>query len=567
MSKEKYVDNGPMLNAYPDSLGGKLSDIVSLLEKSEFQDVFQSFYILPSIYHSDLDRGFSVIDYGINEQLADKKDLENLKELGLNLKLDFILNHASVLSKQFQDVIKNGEKSEYKDFFINWNKFWEGLGEMTPEGYILPEKKLIQDMFFRKQGLPILMVRFPDGTEVPYWNTFYQEIKYNHIEAQDLIDRFDISGKEAVELAAIVNENLDAGKKPVDIEFEKYDKYKTPVVSMLESARSYLGQMDLNIKSPLVWKFYEDTLDQLAEYGAKIVRLDAFAYAPKEPGEKNFMNEPGTWDLLARVQELADKNQLELLPEIHAGYEEKVYETLAKKGYMIYDFFLPGLIIDAMERKNGEVLTAWAREIREKKIRTVNMLGCHDGIPLLDLKGLIPEKEILALIGVIVERGGFIKNLHGQQNVYYQVNATYYSALGEDDGKMLLARALQLFMPGKPQIWYLDLFAGKNDNEAVKKAGEGGHKEINRTNLSLEEIEERMKLDVVKKQLSMLRFRNTFPAFGFEAEFTVGCNNSKLEMGWKNQGCSAVLNVDFEDGSFHMEGKNEEGAVVYSECN
>lgn len=38
-------------------------------------------------------------------------------------------------------------------------------------------------------------------------------------------------------------------------------------------------------------------------------------------------------------------------------------------------------------------------------------------------------------------------------------------------------------MPGKPQIWYLDLFAGKNDYEAVKRAGKDGHKEINRTNL------------------------------------------------------------------------------------
>lgn len=49
------------------------------------------------------------------------------------------------------------------------------------------------------------------------------------------------------------------------------------------------------------------------------------------------------------------------------------------------------------------------------------------------------------------------------------MNATYFSALGEDERKMLLARALQIFMPGKPQIWYLDLFAGKNDYEAVKR--------------------------------------------------------------------------------------------------
>ena len=63
-----------------------------------------------------------------------------------------------------------------------------------------------------------------------------------------------------------------------------------------------------------------------------------------------------------------------------------------------------------------------------------------------------------------------------QKNIYYQVNATYYSALGADDDKMLLARAIQLFMPGKPQVWYLDLFAGKNDVEAVRHAGAGGHK-------------------------------------------------------------------------------------------
>ena len=34
--KNNYVDNGPMLNAYPDSMGGTLSDIVSVLQKKEF---------------------------------------------------------------------------------------------------------------------------------------------------------------------------------------------------------------------------------------------------------------------------------------------------------------------------------------------------------------------------------------------------------------------------------------------------------------------------------------------------------------------------------------------------
>ncbi|MFR5702608.1 MAG: hypothetical protein ACLUD0_12555 [Eubacterium ramulus] len=73
----------------------------------------------------------------------------------------------------------------------------------------------------------------------------------------------------------------------------------------------------------------------------------------------------------------------------------------------------------------------------------------------------------------------------------------------------MLARAIQLFMPGKPQIWYLDLFAGKNDHEAVKRAGEGGHKEINRTNLTGVQIEQALQTEVVQKQLELLRFRST----------------------------------------------------------
>ena len=75
----------PMLNAYPDSLGGTLGDIVTLLKQDDMKGVFGSFYILPSLYHSDLDRGFSVIDYDINEELAERDDLEALKEVGIEI--------------------------------------------------------------------------------------------------------------------------------------------------------------------------------------------------------------------------------------------------------------------------------------------------------------------------------------------------------------------------------------------------------------------------------------------------------------------------------------------------
>lgn len=540
------ANNKPMLNAYPDSIGGKLSNIVDFLKREEMKDIFSSFYILPSVFNTDLDRGFSVINYDLSKKYASEEDIKAIQDLGIDLKLDFILNHASVLSEQFQDIIKNGDASKYKDFFIDWNKFWDGCGEMTPEGYIQPDEKYIKNMFFRKPGLPILMVRFPDGRNVPYWNTFYQEVKYPKLDPQDIMAVSDLQYTQAQDVVEIIENALNEQIPLHNIAWGAYETVKDTIIDLMESRRKYLGQMDLNIKSPLVWEFYEDTLRKLSAYGAKIVRLDAFAYAPKEVGEKNFLNEPGTWQLLEKVSGLADKYNLKLLPEIHASYAEKNYEDIADKGYMTYDFFLPGLIIDALEFGDGTILKKWADELIEKKIRVVNMLGCHDGIPLLDLKGLIPEERIQSMIDTVVGRGGFVKDLHGAKNIYYQVNATYYSALGEDDKKMLLARALQLFMPGKPQVWYLDLFAGKNDHEAVKRAGAGGHKEINRTNIKTDDMDELLKKDIVVKQLELLRFRNTCKAFSFDADICVTCEGEKMTFTWKHDGVQAVLEANLK---------------------
>lgn len=500
MKNDKKTGMGPMLNAYPDSIGGRLSELTGMLASDDMSGAFSSIYILPSLYDTDLDRGFSVIDYEINGDIATEDDLAALRGMGISLKLDFILNHLSVRSPQFRDLLEKGSESEYRDFFIDWNAFWEGRGEMTEEGYIQPDPDLIKDMFFRKPGLPILMVPFPDGSKVPYWNTFYQEV----IEKED-------------------------------------------------GSIDFLGQMDLNIESPKVWDHYEETLAKLAGYGAEIVRLDAFAYAPKEPGRRNFLNEPETWDLLGRIQEIAGKYGLTLLPEIHAAYEEGMYRKLADMGYLVYDFFLPGLIIDALESGSAERLADWAHEIIDNDIHTVNMLGCHDGIPMLDLKGMVPGERIEELIEILKSRGGFVKDLHGRKNMYYQVNAAYLSALADDEDALLMARAIQIFMPGRPQVWYLDLLEGSNDYEAVKRAGAGGHKEINRTNLSREQAEAALSKESVKKQIELLRFRNSHPAFSADAVIDVKAEGSKLDITWSCDGASASLHADLAEMTYSIE--------------
>jgi sucrose phosphorylase len=544
---------GPMLNAYPDSIGGQLSDIVAFLGRPELKDVFESFYILPSLFHTDLDRGFSVIDYGLNRQLAGEADLQTLRAHGVDLKLDFILNHASVLSPQFQDIIAHGEQSTFRDFFIDWNQFWAGHGTMTADGHIQPDADLIRDMFFRKPGLPILSVRFPDGREVPYWNTFYQEVRYTVPGQQELMRTLSLQYGEAEQLEALLGKELAAKKEPADIDYGYFAAHRGAIISLLESRRVYLGQMDLNIRSPLVWEFYDATLKQLAAYGASIVRLDAFAYAPKDVGKRNFFNDPETWDCLEKVNDIAKKYDLQLLPEIHTSYGDRTHEAIASRGYLTYDFFLPGLIIDAFERQTNEAILRWVADIQAKGIRTVNMLGCHDGIPLLDLKGLLTDAQIEALIATVVKRGGYVKDLHGQKNLYYQVNATYFSALGEDEQKLLLARAIQIFMPGKPQVWYLDLFAGKNNHAAVEQAGSGGHKEINRTNLSEADIDAGLQRDVVKTQLELLRFRAQCKAFGFDATLEVLPSAAhELKLRWSKDGMTATLDADLSTYAYQI---------------
>jgi sucrose phosphorylase len=565
ITHKKSIPNGVMLNAYPDSIGTQLKDIVSMLQLPEFKNTFSLFYVLPTFFNSDLDRGFSIINYDINEELVTKKDIEALKELDIQLKFDIVLNHLSVASPQFKDLIANGAQSKFKDFFIDWNEFWKGNGTLGEDGIIAPNKEYLDKLFMRKSGLPILNIVFPDGQERPYWNTFYQKVTLQKITVTDLQSIQAITPETANIICEKVNHAIEENQDIQTIDLGIDTAITVEVLKIVNNKREYLGQMDVNANSPLVWEFYEDVLAKVASYGGQILRLDAFAYLHKAIGESNFFNKPGTWDYLARINEIATRNNLELLPEIHAEYGLHLHDEVAKEGYAIYDFFLPGLCIHAIEKGTNKALLTWAKEVIAKGLKTVNMLGCHDGIPVLDLKGkdlngvyqkgLLEDTEIEELMHLIIERGGLVKNLYGADGKkisYYQVNATYFSALGENEQKLALARAIQLFMPGIPQIWYLDIFAGTNDYEGVEKAGKDGHKEINRTTLSMENIQEGLKKEVVLQQLEMLRLRNTSKAFSGTLEFGTTDEN-ELHLIWRNEDEIAQLKANLTTHEFTIQ--------------
>lgn len=567
------LPNGVMLNAYPDSIGKKLADTIEMLQKPEFRDCFSLFYILPTFFHSDLDRGFSIIDYDLNEELVSQNDLDSLKALGIQIKLDLVLNHLSVRSPQFLDLLHYGDESAYRDFFIDWNEFWKGYGSKIENGHIVPDQQYLDKLFMRKPGLPILIIRFPDGSIRPYWNTFYQKVDFQEITAKDFEDIKGITREQAETIARKVKIVI-RGKECLDsIDLHELAEYTDAVLDTICKKRDYLGQMDLNARSELVWQFYDETLKKLGEYGARIIRLDAFAYLHKEPGQPNFFNRPGTWEYLERLRDMAQQYDLVIFPEIHAQYGSRIHEEIAQEGYPIYDFFFPGLVVNALDRGDKDALLHWISDIREKGLQTINMLGCHDGIPVLDLKGkqvdgeyrpgLLSDELIEATLQRITDRGGLTKNLYdadGKKIDYYQINATFFSALGEDEQKLLLARAIQMFMPGIPQVWYLDLFAGTNDYAAAKRGRTAGHKEINRTNLDLINIEEGLKRPVVLDQLALIRLRNTSPAF--LGEMTIAETEPQLlHISWQHAEATATLKADLITHDFtvyHRTGNTEE---------
>ncbi len=573
-SNMQTLPQGVMLNAYPDSMGNRLADTVALLKRPELKDVFSLFYILPTFFNSDLDRGFSIIDYDINEELVSPRDLEELNKLGVILKLDMVLNHLSVRSPQFQDLLQKGDDSPYRGFFIDWNEFWDNEGTMAPDGKIVPDDEHLKKLFMRKPDLPILRVCFPDGSRRVYWNTFYQKVEFDAIGPHDFAHIEGLHPDHATTIADTINQLIAENANLEEVDLGDLAHHKEEVLSILCHKRDYLGQMDLNARSELVWDFYDETLRKLSEYGTRIVRLDAFAYLHKEPGQPNFFNLPGTWEYLDILREIAQKYELIIFPEIHAEYGAGIHEEIARRGFPIYDFFFPGLLIDALDRGTNHALLQWIGDIEAKGLQTINMLGCHDGLPVLDLKGkqvngsvyrpgLLDDEQIEATMDRIVSRGGRVKNLFGADGkkiAYYQVNATYFSALGEDERKLRLARAIQMFVPGIPQVWYLDLFAGRNDYEAADNGGTAGHKEINRTNLSMEEIEAKLELPIVRDQLELIRLRNTSPAFAGEMSI-LETEPHRLHITWRHPKATATLKADLRDHSFKVlqgEGATEE---------
>ena len=317
-------------------------------------------------------------------------------------------------------------------------------------------------------------------------------------------------------------------------------------------------QIDLNVRHPQGDGYWRALLQRFQEHGIKTVRLDAVGYAIKKPGTSCFMI-PETFEFIDELTQYARLLGLEVLVEIHSHYQQQI--EIARQVDRVYDFALPPLILHALFNKTARHLKQW---LAISPRNAVTVLDTHDGIGVVDvgaatevdgleLPGLIPSHELNALVETIHEKSvGQSRSAtgHAASNLdLYQVNCTYYDALGRNDRDYLIARAIQFFAPGIPQVYYVGLLAGGNDMDLLAETMVG--RDINRHYYSWDEVQEALARPVVQNLLKLIRFRNDHPAF--QGAFSLlTSSDSSLVLRWNNGETWAQLKVDFSEASLEI---------------
>jgi len=311
------------------------------------------------------------------------------------------------------------------------------------------------------------------------------------------------------------------------------------------------NQIDIDVQSEVGKTYLISILQQFYESGIKMIRLDAAGYAIKKAGTTCFMI-PETFDFIDWFREKASTYGIEVLVEIHSYYKKQI--EIARQVDWVYDFALPPLVLHAIFNHTSTYLKNWF-EISPRNAITV--LDTHDGIGVIDVggsdgqAGLLPEDDIDTLVKQIH------KNSKGQSQQatgeaasnldLYQVNCTYFDALGQNENNYLLARAIQFFAPGIPQVYYTGLLAEPNDMELLVKTKVG--RDINRHYFTDNELSNAIQKDVVQKLIKLIKFRNSHPAFN--GDFSLNSTSEEfLNLKWESDSNWVTLNIDFNKLSF-----------------
>lgn len=314
-------------------------------------------------------------------------------------------------------------------------------------------------------------------------------------------------------------------------------------------------QVDIDLRTPQAWEYLDEVVDALTSGGVRMLRLDAVGYTGKEAGTDCFMT-PATDEYTARVVARARERGAQVLVEVHGHHTQQI--EIARSVDLVYDFALPPLVLHALTAADLAPLDHW---LSIRPSNAVTVLDTHDGIGIVDVgpsdlrpgePGLLAPEQIDALVEAIHDGSGGTSRLAtgaAASNLdLYQVNCTFYDALGCDDSRYLLARLIQVFVPGIPQVYYVGLLAGSNDMALLEATGVG--RDVNRHSYTPEEIAAALERPVVQAQLAALRLRAEHPAFG--GRFTWTVDGTRAELTWTAGDDQVSLTLDVAAATFDV---------------
>jgi sucrose phosphorylase len=305
-------------------------------------------------------------------------------------------------------------------------------------------------------------------------------------------------------------------------------------------------QIDLDVAHPAATDYLRRVLRVLADAGVTTVRLDAVGYAVKTAGSDSFMT-PETLRFVREITSLGRAEGLRVLVEVHAHYSQQL--QVAPLVDLVYDFALAPLLLHSLGTGTVDALVRWL-EVRPANAITV--LDTHDGIGVIDagpsgdLPGLLSFDEMAAIFAraelATNGQSALASVTPAWARLPHQINATFFSVLGENATAYLLARAVQLWLPGEPQLYYVGLLGGRDDARLFARTGVG--RDVNRHHYSADEIAGALASDVTSAQLALVDIRAAHPAF--DGEFSVvQLSADTLELAWQTTDARASVTVRF----------------------
>jgi sucrose phosphorylase len=147
-------------------------------------------------------------------------------------------------------------------------------------------------------------------------------------------------------------------------------------------------------------------------------------------------------------------------------------------------------------------------------------------------------------------------------DVPYALNTTYLDALGRDEQAYLVARIVQLLLPGPAHVYYVGLLAGTNDTARFAATGAG--RELNRRVYDPEALRTALARPLVRAVLALVRLRGRHPAFagtgGWEQD-----GLSRLRFGWCSGDHEVDATVDVASPGFRLRVSGPGGVHVASD--